>query len=81
MNFDQCGQGRGSWTVSKNIKIQLLKSILLKDNIITTMSFLRAFVKPVVNNLVSKDSPVYLPTPFSVCAFPVIWKDMPSDVS
>lgn len=45
------------------------------------MSFLPAFVKPVVNNLVSKDSPVYLPTPFSECAFPVIWKDMPSDVS
>ena len=64
-----------------NIKIQLLKSILLKDNIITTMSFLRAFVKPDVNNLVSKDSHVYLPTQFLVCAFPVIWTDMPPDVS
>ena len=63
------------------IMIQLLKSILIiKDNIITTMSFLRIFVKP-VNNLVSKDSPVYLPSPFSVCAFPLICTDMPPDVS
>ena len=53
-----------SWTVSKNIMIQLPKSILIKDNIITTISFLRTFLKPVVNNLVSKDSPVYLPPRF-----------------
>ena len=73
MNFGMLGQGRGSWTVSKNIiMIQLLKSIHIKDNVITAMSFLRTFVKPVCKlNLVSKDLPAYLPAPYALCAFPL----------